>query len=109
MTGKVVAGILGHIERTDILTLITIYELTIKSGKDKLVAEEITRAAPISRRSVFNSLKSLERLGLISAERVTTGKITHRLFYMTPLGREIAELLIRIRDLYIDYQQRQHP
>ncbi len=93
-------GLFNSLDKSHIVVLITIYELTTKYNRKELIASEVAMASPLSRPSAFKAIEDLERLGLIKIEKVTIGKRTFKKIELTSLGREITELLVRIRDTY---------
>ena len=93
-------GIFDRLDREEIITLITIYELNNKYNRKELIVSEIAMATPLSRPSVFRAIDTLMQLGLIETEVISIGNRKFKKIKLTELGKEIAEMLIKIRDLY---------
>ena len=96
---KVDKGVYDKLDREGILVLITIYELEKKGVREPLITT-VSKSAPLSTSAFFRVVNTLIQLGLIEEEVTYTGGQRHRKLKLTELGREIAELLVKIRELY---------
>ena len=93
-------GLFNSLDKSHIVVLITVYELTTKYNRKELIASDVAMASPLSRPSAFKAIEDLEKMNLIKIEKITIGKRTFKKVELTELGKEVAELLIRIRDAY---------
>ena len=100
-------GVFDRLGREEIITLITIYELNTRYNRKELIVSEIAAATPLSRPSIFRAIETLLSLGLIETEVIEIGARTFKKVKLTDLGKEIAELLIKARDLYKERTKQQ--